>query len=420
MSIKSMACILFNEAASCLDVMYGLYSHTIMNDELFRLKAMLDEGEASRLSPRAALSRNAVRRVPDKTAENDHRQEFAIDADRILHSLAYTRYIDKTQVFYLIRNDHITHRVLHVQLVSRIARTIGRHLGLNEDLIEAVALGHDLGHPPFGHDGESYLSRLCLEHGIGYFVHAVQSVEFLERIEKKGQGLNLTLEVLDGILGHDGEVDIPTLKPDPALNFELFDRRLDEKTKNPKYPITPMTTEGCVVRLADTISYIGRDMEDAIRVGIITRNDLPEDCAELLGDTNGKIVYSLVSDLIHTSRDNDVVAFSREKAEALITLKNFNRERIYYNKAIKAEGSKIESLYKIIFNRLLDDVEKGREETPGLAEFLKNMTPRYTGARSPAEIVRDFMAGMTDEYFLRLGRDLLLPKYRDDKLNPEN
>lgn len=298
-------------------------------------------------------------------------------------------------------------------MVSRISRTIGRHLKLNEDLIEAIALGHDLGHAPFGHDGEAYLSEICRAHGIGHFVHAVQSVEFLERIERKGRGLNLTLEVLDGILGHDGEVDIPSLRPSPGLDFEELDRRVEAKKQNPDYPITPVTTEGCVVRLADTISYVGRDVEDAIRLGVIQRSDLPADCVRVLGDTNGRIVYHLVSDLITRSRVGNVVAFSPETTKALIKLKNFNRESIYYNQRIKSEGPKIKALFEIIFDRLLEAAESGREEVPHLTEFLRNMTPEYLDHRRPAEVVRDFIAGMTDEYFLSLGRSLLLPQYRE-------
>ena len=385
-----------------------------MTIDLFELRDRLDAEEVKRLSPRATLSGKAIRRQPDSTAAQDHRQNFAIDADRILHSLAYTRYIDKTQVFYLIKNDHITHRVLHVQLVSRIARTVGRHLGLNEDLIEAIALGHDLGHAPFGHDGEKYLSRLCSEHGIGHFVHAVQSVEFLECIEKRGRGLNLSLQVLDGILAHDGEVDLPSLDPDRELLFSDFDQRMKAKKDDPHYPITPVTTEGCVVRLSDTISYIGRDMEDAIRLGLIRRDEIPRECVRELGDTNGKIVYRLVTDLIETSLQGTTVAFSPGTAEALIKLKNFNRERIYYNKAIKTEGAKIEALFEMLFTRLLGALVKGTEEISSLTLHLSGMSDHYRTTRQPAEIVRDYMAGMTDDYFLRLARELLLPQHRDE------
>ena len=254
-----------------------------MATRLLELRQRLDREEREKLSPRASFSDNARRRRPDETADRDHRQSFAVDTDRILHSLAFTRYIDKTQVFYLIKNDHITHRVLHVQLVSRIARTIGRHLGLNEDLIEAISLGHDLGHAPFGHDGEAYLSRLCVAHDIGHFVHAAASVEFLERIERKGQGLNLTLQVLDGIFTHNGELDQAALVLDPELTFEEFDRRLQAKLADPTLDFMPMTHEGCVVRLADTISYIGRDIEDAIRLNLVQRSDLPVECTGVIG-----------------------------------------------------------------------------------------------------------------------------------------
>jgi len=384
-----------------------------MKADIFDLRRLLDEKETAFLSPRGTPSRTAVRRRPDPTANRDHRQNFAIDADRILHSLAYTRYIDKTQVFYLVKNDHITHRVLHVQLVSRIARTIGRHLGLNEDLIEAIALGHDLGHAPFGHDGETYLSKLCQAHGIGHFLHAVQSLEFLEHIERKGRGLNLTLQVLDGILAHDGEVDLPLLRPEKALTFEDLDRRLEEKKRDPSGRIIPMTAEGCVVRLADTISYVGRDVEDAIRLGLIERRDLPAECVEVVGDTNGKIVYRLVVDLISASKEEDFITFSPEKASALIRLKSFNRERIYFNPLIKTEGAKIESLFEMIFHRLVEDLQAGREESPVFAKFLIDMAPEYLENRQPAVVVRDFIAGMTDEYFLRLARQILLPSYRE-------
>ena len=157
-------------------------------EALHKIRDRLDAKEAEFLAPGATLSRNALRRHPE--ARPGHRQNFALDGDRILHTRAYTRYIDKTQVFYLVRNDHITHRVLHVQLVSKIGRTIGRFLGLNEDLIEAIALAHDIGHPPFGHDGETVLSELCKEHGLPGFQHNIQSVVFLDRIEKHGRGCN--------------------------------------------------------------------------------------------------------------------------------------------------------------------------------------------------------------------------------------
>jgi dGTPase len=170
-----------------------------------------------------------------------------------------------------------------------------------------------------------------------------------------------------------------------------------------------------VVRLADTISYVGRDIEDAIRLGLIRRSDLPEEGVEILGDTNGKIVYSLVTDLIKSSLDKDFVAFSPEKASALVNLKNFNRERIYFNEGAKTEREKIRGLFHKVFETLLDDFRAGREESPVFLEFLKNMDQGYLKGRDAAVIVRDFMAGMTDQYFLGISREMLLPSYRDTR-----
>jgi dGTPase len=364
------------------------------------LKSALNEREAAFLSPVAALSGRGRRRIPEKRP-GAYRQAFSLDVDRILHSLAYTRYIDKTQVFYLIQNDHITHRVLHVQLVSKIARTIGRFLGLNEDLIEAIALGHDIGHTPFGHDGETFLSRLCEAHGIGGFQHNLQSVQFLDRVERKGRGWNLCLQTLDGILCHDGEVHNQILTPEWEKTFETLDRSMAEKKQDPDRELTPMTLEGCVVRMADTISYIGRDIEDAIRLGMLDRRELPEAVAEVLGVTNGTIVYNLVTDVIRNSYRKPHVAFSPEVSRALQALKGFNMDRIYTNPIIKKHTQQIESLFDLLFNQYMKDLEAGREDSVIFSGFLRDMDDQYLQDHAPAEVVRDFIAGMTDKYFLR-------------------
>ena len=246
-----------------------------MTTDLRTLRDLLDRQEESALSPYATRSRQAIRRQYEERIDCGHRQNFAVDADRILHSRAYTRYIDKTQVFYLVNHEHISHRVLHVQLLSKISRTIGRYLRLNEDLLEAIALGHDIGHPPFGHDGEAILSKLCESHSNGPFLHSIQGVRFLDAIEKRGRGLNLSLQVLDGILSHDGETHLERLSPDREKSFTDFYREIVTKQKDPSCNLKPMTLEGCVVRLADTISYIGRDLEDAILLRLVSREDLP-------------------------------------------------------------------------------------------------------------------------------------------------
>ncbi len=377
---------------------------------LREIKQLLNDRERKFLSPHATLSRDAVRRVPDPRIEEGHRQEFSVDSDRILHSAAYTRYIDKTQVFSLVDNDQITHRVLHVQLVSKISRTIGRFLNLNEDLLEAIALGHDIGHSPFGHDGETYLSKLCVAHGIGPFQHNLQSVRFLEKIERHGKGWNLSIQALDGILCHDGEVHSDMLQAIHKKTFEMFDRELLEKHRNPGLNLVPMTLEGCVVRIADTISYIGRDIEDAILLGLIKRSDIPGDVVARLGDTNGTIVYKLVEDVIENSFQQPYAAFSREVSGAVKELKEFNLKYIYLNSKIRPDSGKIEHLFKVLFEQYLSDLKKQRTDSKIFRCFLDNMDDSYSADTSNPEIARDYIAGMTDEFFLKECNGLLFPR----------
>ena len=373
------------------------------------LREKIEQQERATLSQFAEPSSRAIRKKNEEILASDHRSAFSIDADRILHSLAYTRYIDKTQVFSLIPNDHITHRVLHVQIVSKISRSIGRFLGLNLDLIEAISLGHDIGHPPFGHDGEKFLSKICRSCGIGNFVHSCQGVRFLKDVERKGQGLNLTLQVLDGILCHDGERHQQSLSPRRGKTFDDLEQELQEKSERPHVDFVPTTLEACLVRMCDTISYIGRDIEDAIRLGLIKRDEIPAECRKRLGDTNGKIVYNLVEDLIQHSQNTDSISFSREVADHLKLLRDFNMERIYMNPLIKTETAKIENLFSMLFERLVNDVRQGNRKSPIVSSYLEGMTEEYMEATSEEEKVRDFIAGMTDAYFLRLAREMLLP-----------
>jgi len=378
--------------------------------------------EKDRLSPYATLSIQAVRRRDEQEVIDGHRENFSVDADRILHSLAYSRYIDKTQVFYLVKNDHITHRVLHVQLVSKIGRTIGRLLRLNEDLIEAVALGHDIGHAPFGHDGEKFLSDLSREYGLGNFLHNVQGVRFLEVLEKKGAGWNLSLQVLDGILSHNGEVHNPALYPDSSKDFARLEQEIEKLTENPEFPIWPMTTEGCVVRMADTISYVGRDIEDAIRLGLIKRNEIPVECRRRLGETNGTIVYTLVEDLISESLEKPTISFSTEVAEALKKLKDFNQEFIYAHTKAKSQTNKVRLMFELLFKKYYRDLKAGNEHSVIFREFLDGVSSQYRDNNPSAMIVRDFIAGMTDDYFLRQCQENLMPqilsgRYENSKMS---
>jgi dGTPase len=377
---------------------------------LLRRRRELNERDADILSARAARSTDAIRRRADGLVESGHRQNFFLDADRVLHSHAYTRYIDKTQVFYLVDHDHITHRVLHVQFLAKIARDIGRFLGLNEDLIEAIALGHDIGHCPFGHDGERFLSAICERHGIGHFLHNVQSVHVLERVERKGRGWNLSLQTLDGILCHDGEVHDASLSPRADKTFEQLDGEMEQKRREPKSELRPMTLEGCVVRLADTISYIGRDIEDAVRLGLITREQIPASCADRLGTTNGAIVFNLVEDIIQTSEGKDGIGFSAEVSDELRELKRFNYEHIYTSAVVKREVRKIERAFENLFAIYLEDLESGNDESALFRGFLDGMAEEYTREFSPAEIVRDYISGMTDDYFMKRCADRFLPQ----------
>jgi dGTPase len=376
------------------------------------IKDDLNRDEQRRLSPAASLSVLAQRRK--KEVQDGHRQAYALDADRILHSRAYTRYIDKTQVFCLIANDHITHRVLHVQLVSRIARTIGRFLHLNEDLIEAIALGHDIGHPPFGHDGEHFLATLCTRHGLPPFQHNIQSIRFLDQLERQGRGWNLSLQTLDGILCHDGELHAHHLIPVPIKDFTDFDQKLAAKQADPSTNLQPATLEGCVVRMADTIAYIGRDIEDAIILGLIKRADIPKPCRQILGESNGSIVYSLVTDLITHSQvaapgappnpATDHIGFSDEIAGALKELKQFNYARIYLHPQIKTNMPLIKNCYETLFEAYLGCLKNNGSDMAPTIDFMTNIADSEQSKQTPATMVRDYIAGMTDDFFLKQAR----------------
>jgi dGTPase len=379
---------------------------------LFEILDSLNQDEQRRLSPAAALSIHSRRRKNE--TRGGYRQAYALDADRILHSRAYTRYIDKTQVFCLIANDHITHRVLHVQLVSRIARTIGRFLHLNEDLIEAIALGHDIGHPPFGHDGEHFLAALCTKHGLPPFQHNIQSIRFLDQLERQGRGWNLSLQTLDGILCHDGELHARHLTPLPIDDFTDFDRKLAAKQADPAINLAPATLEGCVVRMADTIAYIGRDIEDAITLSLIKRADIPKPCQQMLGESNGSIVYTLVTDLIANSQvaepgtqDNPAtnhIGFSDEIAGALKELKQFNYARIYLHPQIKTNMPLIRNCYETLFESYLGCLENNGKGMAPPSDLISNMADSHLDNQTPATMARDYIAGMTDDFFLKQAR----------------
>ena len=351
------------------------------------------------ISKYACRSVDAIRLKED---DEDIRPPFFRDIDRIIHSLSYTRYLDKTQVFTRSDNDHISKRITHVQLVSKIARTIGRALALNEDLIEAIALGHDIGHTPLGHVGESMLNEISQRELGEYFAHNIQSVRHLMIVEHNGRGLNLCIQVLDGIMCHNGEILDSTYTPitkdkDEFLReYEEAYHDLAKANKN-----HPMTLEGCVVRISDVIGYIGRDIEDAIMIGKIKREDIPQNITSVLGTTNKEIVNTIILDIIQNSMGKPYIKMSDDVFQALFALKRFNQEHIY-RYSIRPEDKEI---YKEGMNRIyyqyLKDLEDNNRNSVIYKIFLDDQCEEYMNNTSNKRKVIDFIAGMTDEMFLR-------------------
>jgi len=356
-------------------------------------------------------------RIFSKLPEEVIRPPYARDTDRILHSMAYTRYIDKTQVFFLVDHMHITHRALHVQMVSRVARTIGRALSFNDDLIEAISLGHDIGHPPFGHEGETILNALAKEVKAPGFTHNVQSYRWLEIIED----CDLTIQVLDGILSHNGEKDTYELIPDRQLSIDTILGKY-EKALGGRDNL-PSTYEGCVVRLSDSIAYVGRDLIDALAVNLLTKEDLqnfPEICSEMLGIENvwenydkieRKTVDFLVKDLLYASYNQDKIGFSEDGQRFLRAFKEFNFNSICLSPVLVENQKRMERLFSDLYNYYLDDLERGRNDSAIFTDFLKNgsTSPRYAEEVTSEQAVLDFLAGMTDSYFEARCKEIVLP-----------
>jgi len=368
------------------------------------IKEIMKHNE-SKLSEYACKSESAIK-ISEEQA--DIRPPFFRDIDKIIHSQAYTRYIDKTQVFAFIKNDHITHRVLHVQLVSKIARTIGRALKLNEDLIEAIALGHDIGHTPFGHSGEKFLNEICKKENIGYFCHNAQSVRMLKDLEN----LNITVQTLDGILAHNGEILLNKYEPDKSKTAQdvLDDLEKVFKVKNYSKQIRPMTLEASVVRLSDIIAYIGRDIEDAIIVGVIKREDIPKEITDVLGDTNAQIVNNLIMDVIINSLEKPYLTFSKDVFDSLIKLKKWNYANIYNSEMATKNLNIIEKAFYDLYDIYLNKID-GRKEIEikdnmtqsekTLYSFVSNKSNEYKQNTDIRRIIIDYISGQTDKFFLK-------------------
>lgn len=354
--------------------------------------------EEETFSKYATKSSGAIR---VKEIKDDIRTPFFRDVDRIIHALSYTRYADKTQVYSYKENDHISKRIIHVQLVSKIARTIGRALNLNTDLIEAIALGHDIGHTPLGHTGEALLNEISKRELGEYFSHNIQSVRHYMVVENKGKGLNLTIQVLDGIMCHNGEMLSNKYAPVSKTMEEFFQQYqnayLDLATSRKFHP---MTLEGCVVRISDIIGYIGRDIEDAINLGLLQREELPKEVTKVLGDNNKDIINTIVIDIIDNSIGKNYIQLSDSVYQALVTLKKFNYQNIYNKSLTEEDRDYYFRGMNQIYSKYLEDIQKKNHQSIIYRIFLDYQDKTYLENTHPKRMVIDFIAGMTDDLFL--------------------
>lgn len=329
------------------------------------IRESLEQWEKEYLSPYAALSMNSKGRLKEEEP-CDIRPVFQRDRDRILHSKSFRRLKDKTQVFLTPEGDHYRTRLTHTLEVSQNARTIAKALQLNEDLVEAIALGHDLGHTPFGHAGERALDRVC-PYG---FSHSEQSVRTVDVLEKGGIGLNLTYEVRDGIRNHQTSGE-------------------------------PETLEGKIVRFSDKIAYIHHDMDDAIRGGILTERDVPKEIGDVIGYTTGERLDHFIHDLVTNSYGKNDIMMSEPVAKAMKDLRHFMFERVYTNQSAKSEETKAEMLMETLYEYYLKHFDK-------LPWDLKNLVDKNGDPKE--RIVCDYVGAMTDRFAIAMYEELYIPK----------
>lgn len=328
------------------------------------IRESLEQWEEDYLSPYASLSKHSKGRLKPEE-QCDIRPVFQRDRDRIIHCKAFRRLKDKTQVFLTPEGDHYRTRLTHTLEVSQNARTIAKALKLNEDLVEAIALGHDLGHTPFGHAGERALNRVC---PLG-FEHNVQSVRTVDRLEKGGAGLNLTYEVRDGILNHQ------TIGK-------------------------PHTLEGKVVRLSDKIAYIHHDMDDAVRAGILTEEDVPADIREVLGSSPSERLDHFIHDIVTNSMGKDDIVMSERVAKAMQDIRKFMFENVYTNPIAKSEEGKAEMLMETLYQHYLKHIDDLPEE---FLNLLSEGEPRE-------KVVCDYVGAMTDRFAIAMYEEIYIPK----------
>lgn len=354
--------------------------------------------------------KNIIRRRKSSVEASLLRSETTIDIERIINCPFYNRYQDKTQVFSFYKNDDISHRAIHVQLVSHIARNIGSVLGLNTGLIEAIALGHDIGHTPFGHAGERILNEIYNEKTGRYFAHNIHSARVLDTIYPS----NLSLQTLSGIIGHNGEAEKSEYVPRSMESFADFDAEMEKCYLDIHYnkKLMPSTLEGCVVRVCDMIAYLGKDRQDAVRAKIISSEYEFEDTK--IGRVNSEIINNLVVNLIENSYGKDRIMLDKEHFEALSQVKKRNYEMIYGNEEVeKHYDATIKPMMFELYNKLLFDLESGDTSSTIFKHHIE-MLEKLKRKKSYLEedkhqIVVDYIASMTDDYFVDL-HGYLFPK----------
>ncbi len=371
------------------------------------------------LSPHACKSTQGFREFSSKTDDDFLRSPFAIDCDKIIHSLQYNRYTDKTQVFSFYKNDDITRRALHVQLVSRIGRTIGRALKLNLELIEAIALGHDMGHTPFGHRGESYLCGLYFSNTGKLFNHNVHSV----RVFKKVLKTNLTLQTLDGILCHNGEKAFKDYHPSDLNTFQEYNELLERcyHDKHCMEKLHPSTLEGCVVRISDMLAYIGKDRQDAKKANFQVDKLA---AGKYLDGKNSSIINNVINNIVKNSLNKPYISMDQEVLDDIKAIQEDNYKKIYNNsKIVEPYDNIIKPMMETVYNQFVDDIKKRNYNSVIFKHYLNHPIQGscYRDAESRKiivnehDIVTDFIASMTDDYFL----DLFKNVFPDNRLNDE-
>ena len=346
----------------------------------------------------------AIRRDKSRTDKDTiWRPAFARDIDKILYCPYYNRYSDKTQVYSLVKNDDITRRSLHVQLVSRVARTIGSALHLNLDLIEAIALGHDIGHTPFGHAGEHYLDELYFQHAGRHFHHNIHSVRVLDGIFP----LNLSLQVLDGIAGHNGEIELGQYEPVPLSGFAEFDQRIEKCYQDEAFArkMQPSTLEGAVVRISDIVAYLGKDRQDAARLNMVGADAYH---ATDIGSVNTEIINNLVVNIIENSYGKPYIKLDKTHFDALRTVKRDNYKFIYESAATRTRlDLTAKPMMAEIYGQLLEDLKLGKKNSPVSTHHIDYVNQQYKRSvpyekADPNHLVVDYIASMTDDYFIDL------------------